>query len=605
VSQRNRWEIDLSNNAFLLRRTAWSKSLLFALTIGLMPAACNAEPPARGGGLLAQLSEGQLKPQGSAPPISSPYGAYLAGLVAQSDGDLESAADYMLQALRYDPDNPELLYPALTLAAATGRHDGTVSLAARILEREPQHSLAVLVMAVEAARQGDLKGAEAQLAVLPGRGFDQVLLPMLNAWIKTGQNDADGGLQALSVLLQGDGGTAVLHGLHAALINEVAGRSDVAAQEYESLLAKTTRPTLRITWLAGSFFERHGQRERAVALYREYVDSAPGSDILEPMLERAEQGGESPAEVASATDGMAEVLFNLAGLLSQEQADDAALIHLHQALALKPDFILAQVLLGEVLQKQGRSREAIAAYRTVPEDSPFSWIVRLRVADELQALDETDMALAELDRLAAERPDSYEPLSRKGNLLRVEERFAEAVEAYDGAIERLEQHGAIEPRHWSLLYFRGIALERSDQWERAEADFKQALGLQPEQPYVMNYLAYSWVEKKQNLDEAEAMLERAVKLRPRDGYIVDSLGWVYFRLGRFDEAVVQLERAVELRPQDPTINDHLGDALWQVGRKNEARFQWHRALSLDPEEDEVPVIEKKIKQGMPVPPENI
>jgi Flp pilus assembly protein TadD len=121
----------------------------------------------------------------------------------------------------------------------------------------------------------------------------------------------------------------------------------------------------------------------------------------------------------------------------------------------------------------------------------------------------------------------------------------------------------------------------------------------------MNYLAYSWVEKKQNLDEAEAMLERAVKLRPRDGYIVDSLGWVYFRLGRYDEAVMQLERAVELRPQDPTINDHLGDALWQVGRRNEARFQWHRALSFDPEEDDVPVIEKKIKQGMAVPPENI
>ncbi len=570
-----------------------------------MPSACSAEPPARGGGLLAQLAEGQLKPQGAAPPISSPYGAYLAGLVAQSDGDLDAAAAYMLQALRYDPDNPELLYPALTLAAATGRREETVSLAARVLEREPQHSLAVLVTAVEAARQGDLKGAEARLAVLPGRGFDQVLLPMLNAWLKTGQADADGGLQALSVLLQGDGGTAVLHGLHAALINEVAGRSDLAGQEYENLLTKTTRPTLRITWLAGSFFERHGQRDRAIALYREYVDSAPGSDILVPMLERAEQGGESPAEVASATDGMAEVLFNLAGLLSQEQADDAALVHLQQALALKPDFILAQVLLGEILQKLGRSQEAIAAYRAVPEGSPFSWIVRLRIADELQELGETDRALAELDRLAAERPDAYEPLSRKGNLLRIEERFAEAVEAYDAAVERLEQQGEIEPRHWSLLYFRGIALERSDQWERAEADFKHALGLQPEQPYVMNYLAYSWVEKKQNLEEAEAMLERAVKLRPRDGYIVDSLGWVYYRLGRYDEAVVQLERAVELRPQDPTINDHLGDALWQVGRKNEARFQWHRALSLDPEEDVVPDIEKKIKQGMSVPPEDI
>jgi tetratricopeptide (TPR) repeat protein len=593
----------LSIIAILLRRAVWAKPALLALVIGCVPAACSAESPARGG-LLAQLAEGDISPQGEAPPIASPYGAYLAGLVAQSDGDLDAAADYMLQALIFDPDNPELLYPGLQLAAATGRREDSVRLASRILKIEPQHSLAVLVMAVEAAREGDLKAAQTQLAVLPGQGFDQVLLPMLNAWLNTGLGDVDGGLQALAVL-QGDGGTGVLHDVHAALINEVAGRAEVAAQLYEALLAEATRPTLRITWLAGSFFERHGQRDRAIGLYREYVQGAPGSDILVPMLERAEQGGESEVEVADAADGMAEVLFNLSGLLSQENADDAALIYLHQALALKPDFMLAQVLLGEILQKQGRSREAIAAYRAVPDDSAFSWIVRLRIADELQVLGETEEALTELDRLAEERPDAYEPLSRKGDLLRSEERFAEAVEAYDEAVARLERQGGIEGRHWSLFYFRGIALEQSDQWPRAEADFQQALGLQPEQPYVMNYLAYSWVEKKQNLDEAEAMLVRAVKLRPRDGYIVDSLGWVYYRLGRFEEAVVQLERAVALRPQDPTINDHLGDALWQVGRKNEARFQWHRALSLEPEEDQVPVIEKKLKDGVTVPPENI
>ena len=593
----------MSNIPFLLRRAGWSRTALLAVAAGLIPAACGAEQPVRSTDLAIQVAQGEVDPQ-PVPPIASPYGAYLAGLVARGDGDLEAAADYMLQALRHDPDNPELLYPALHLTAATGREEQTVDLAGRVLAQEPQHSLSSLILAVDAARQGDLAAAEKRLAALPARGFDQVLVPMLMAWVKAGQGDVDGGLQTLAVL-KSDGGVGVLYSVHAALINEVAGRNDLAAQEYEALLAKTDRPTLRITWLAGSFFERHGQRDRALELYRAFVDDAPGSDILVPMLERAEQGGESPPEGESAIDGMAEVLFNLSGLLSQEQADDAALIHLHQALALKPDFILAQVLLGEILQKQGRNREAIAAYREIPQDSPFGWIVSLRIADELQELGETELALSELDRLADARPDAYEPLSRKGNLLRVEERFADAVEAYDGAIERLERKGEVEPRFWSLYYFRGIALEQSDQWERAEADFKYALGLQPDQPYVMNYLAYSWVEKKKNLDEAEAMLERAVKLRPRDGYIVDSLGWVYYRLGRYDEAVVQLERAVELRPQDPTINDHLGDALWRVGRKNEARFQWHRALSLDPEEDQVPVIEKKINKGMTVPPKEI
>ncbi|WP_193367382.1 tetratricopeptide repeat protein [Pelagibius marinus] len=598
----------MSNLRVFLRRATWSqqakwsRTALIALAAGFVPAACGAESPVLSAGLDSQVV--QAAQPASPPAISSPYGAYLAGLVARSDGDLEAATDYMLQALRYDPDNPAVLLPALQLAAATGRQEDAASLATRVLELEPQHSLATLILAVEAARAGDMEQADALLAGLPQRNFDQVLVPMLRAWVQTGKGDPDTGLETLSVL-KGDRGASVLYGLHAALINEVAGREELAAQEYETLLTSAGRPTVRLTWLAGSFFERHGQRDRALALYRDFVGSSVGSDILQPMLDRAEQGGESPVEVAGATDGMAEVLFNLAGLLSQEQADDAALVYLHQALALRPDFIMAQVLQGEILQKQDRSRAAIAAYRKVPQDSPFGWIVSLRIADELQQLGDNEAALVELDRLADQRPDAYEPMMRKGNLLRIEERFDEAVVAYDEAVARIELSGEIEPQHWSLLYFRGIALERADQWERAEADFKHALGLQPEQPYVMNYLAYSWVEKKQNLDEAEAMLERAVKLRPRDGYIVDSLGWVYYRLGRYEEAVTQLERAVELRPQDPTINDHLGDAFWQVGRKHEARFQWHRALSLDPEEDQVPVIENKIKEGMTTPPEDI
>jgi Flp pilus assembly protein TadD len=155
-----------------------------------------------------------------------------------------------------------------------------------------------------------------------------------------------------------------------------------------------------------------------------------------------------------------------------------------------------------------------------------------------------------------------------------------------------------------MFYFRGIALERLKRWPRAEKDFLQALELEPEQPFVMNYLAYSWVDQNLNLDRATGMLVRAVELRPDDGYIVDSLGWVYYRLGEYRKGVGYLERAVELRPQDPVINDHLGDAYWRVGRRQEARFQWRRALSLGPEEDTAPKIEEKIDRGLGDSPED-
>jgi Flp pilus assembly protein TadD len=227
--------------------------------------------------------------------------------------------------------------------------------------------------------------------------------------------------------------------------------------------------------------------------------------------------------------------------------------------------------------------------------SPYSWSARLHAAADLDGLDRTDEAIALFKQMAAERPTRPGPLVQLGDLLRRKQRFAEAAEAYGGAIARL---GPSEPSQWSLYYSRGIALERSGQWSAAEADLKRALELQPEQPYVLNYLGYSWIDRGENLDEALKMIERAVKLRPQDGYIVDSLGWAHYKLGDYDQAVKQLERAVELRAQDPTINDHLGDVYWQLGRTAEARSQWRRALQFGPEPDDAKAIEGKLATGL-------
>ena len=192
-----------------------------------------------------------------------------------------------------------------------------------------------------------------------------------------------------------------------------------------------------------------------------------------------------------------------------------------------------------------------------------------------------------------ERPDA---LIQLGDILRIQQEYSAAADAYDEAIERL---GGNTKVGWRLLYRRGIAHERAGEWKKAETDFLQALEIEPEQPYVLNYLGYSWVDMGMNFDQAEDMLKRAVELQPDDGYIVDSLGWVYYKLGRFEDAVEQLEKAVELKPDDPTIKDHLGDAYWQIGRYHEARFQWHRALSFNPTEELRATVEAKINGQVP------
>ena len=529
-------------------------------------------------------------------------GDYLAGLHASRHNDLTSAADFMLLALEEDPENFRLLQDTFTLVSAEGRHVEAVRLARRILAQDPDHGGALLVLMIDAVDRDDLDGATSFLESMSDSGINRILKPMLEAWLQVGKGDFDAGMAAIQKLQENDG-FEVLERLHTALIHDVAGRDSLATgAAYDAALEAAPQPALRMVWIAGNYYERHGDADAARTLYDGYLENNDGSGVFEPALQRLAEGNKPQPVVGDFVHGIAETLFNLAGLLTQERAERMALLQVHLALRLEPKFVVARILLGEILEDQSRGALAIAAYRQIDPASPFTWTARLRIAEQLDELGRTDEAAAELEALAEDWQDHYEPLYRLGNLLRGQERFAEAAAAYDRAFERL---GEAQQRHWTLYYLRGIALERSDQWERAEADFLKALELEPEQPYVMNYLAYSWVEQKQHLDEAKDMLARAVELRPTDGFIVDSLGWVYYRLDDFELAVTHLEKAVELRPQDPVINDHLGDAYWKVGRYQEARFQWRRALSLEPEADLIPVIEAKIEKGLQAESERI
>ena len=209
----------------------------------------------------------------------------------------------------------------------------------------------------------------------------------------------------------------------------------------------------------------------------------------------------------------------------------------------------------------------------------------MQKALNLEQIGEGYKAVALLETLARDNPKDYEVPSTLGTLYRSRKDFAKAAEAYDKAVAAAAANG--DEVSWSLYYFRGIAHERTKQWPKAEKDFRQALALQPDQALVLNYLGYSWVDQGMNLDEAFDMLRKAVEQRPRDGYIVDSLGWAFYRLGRYDEALRFLERALELRASDPTINDHLGDVYWRGGRKIEAGFLRDHGRGFKPEAAEL------------------
>ena len=292
---------------------------------------------------------------------------------------------------------------------------------------------------------------------------------------------------------------------------------------------------------------------------------------------------------------MAEALFDLASVVNQPETLDLALLYVRCALDLRPHMVLAQLLLADVLSAQNKPEQSLKILAEVPQSSPYWWSARLRIAANLELLDRIDEAIDQLKEMAAEEPKRAGADMQLGDLLRGKKRFTEAVDAYDEAIRRFEAAGM--PERWSLYYSRGIALERSGQWPRAEADLLHALELKPDQPLVLNYLGYSWIDRGENLERGLKMIQKAVELRPEDGYIVDSLGWAHYRLGDYPSAVQYLEKAIELVPEDPTINDHLGDAYWQSGRPFEARYQWRRALQFGPQDDEIKPIQAKLDGG--------
>lgn len=543
------------------------------------------------GGLLATAKP--ILAANNGQPAQTVTGSFLASRHAQAEREIDKAVDYQLSVLKQDPENLEVMSGAFTLLLMEGRIREAKPLAQRLLEKMPDDTLVSAALLLDDFKSKRFEAIIKRLDGLSDKGINAYSTPLLKAWAQTGLKRYDAALETLKGLGEKPGFKGLVL-THTGAINLVAGRTEAAIRDFEESLGDRDDIPYNVASILGALYEQQGKRDKAKELYQQFAQTHPRSVLLDDDIKRVEKGGKAPIRNYSAVQGAAEALFDMSSALRQRTSRDIAFAFVQMALYLDPQMTLGKVLLADMYESENRLERANAIYTAIDPKSPFAWSTQLRLANNLDRLDKVDDATTRLRTLAKNHPAQADPLIQLGDLLRGRERYDEAVKAYDEAAKRLP---TLERHHWSFFYSRGIALERAKQWSRAEADFLKALDLEPNQPYVLNYLGYSWVDQGLNLDRAQQMIQQAVDLRPNDGYIVDSLGWAHFRLGHFEDAVKELERAVELRPEDPVINDHLGDAYWQVGRRLEARFQWLRARSLNPEAEVLADIEKKLQQG--------
>jgi len=555
--------------------------------------------------LAATLPVQAVQPRESTPlpefePAESLEGNFLAAYIAGASKDTAAAASFYREAVKADPRNTELLERAFVSLLADGALPDAFRAAERLTSRDGTNGLAQLALGVRQIKAGQFAQARQNFA-RSGRGAAADLTAtLLTAWAFAGAGDGKRAQETINKL-KGERTYNTFRDYHAGLIAALTGDQAEAERRLKAAY-EGDRNTLRVVDAYARFEAQAGRTDLAIQAYTDFDKLLPRHPIVRDALNRLKEGKPLTRLVTTAQEGAGEVLYGLGAAGSTQGDELPAVVYLRLALYLAPEHALARLTLADILDRMKQPERANETYAQIPASSPLRLNADVQIGLNLEQMGKGEEAIQHLDAAMKAHPNDIDVITALGNVQRSRKKYEEAAETYSRAISLIGDQPA--SNFWTTFYFRGTAYERAKQWAKAEADLKKALELMPpSQPgaraQVLNYLAYSWVDQNINIDEAFTMLKQAVDASPRDGMIIDSLGWAYFRLGRWDEAMRELEKAIELKPGDPTINDHLGDAYWRAGRRLEGKFQWQHAKDLNPEPEELEKINAKLKDGLP------
>ncbi|HHS94422.1 MAG TPA: tetratricopeptide repeat protein [Rhodobacterales bacterium] len=499
-------------------------------------------------------------------------GSYLAAHVADMANDYRATVQYGARALSQDPSNLGLMEGLIMAEVSLGQIDDAVPVAHRLAALEAENQVAEIVLMADAMKREDWDAMTDLLAA--GGSVGGFLDQMIDAWSAVGKGRVSEAVAKFDAMAKDESiaePALIQKALALALVGDYEGAARIFSGEERVL--DLNRAGIEAYAQVLSQLERNPD---AVAMLEAAFPSTTDEELI---TLRAELAAGKPIPFTATTGprmALAQLFYEVAQSILGQTDPGLVLVYARIATYLDPAHVGAILVTARVFEEMKDNELAAAAYALVPPQDRAYPQAQIGRAIALRRLGDVEAALDVLRALAKAHPELSGVHATLGDTLRYEKRFAEATAHYDAAIALFE---ADAPSQWGTYFSRAITLEREGKWEQAEADFRKALELNPEQPSVLNYLGYSYIERRENFDEALDMIKRAVAARPYDGFIRDSLGWGFYRVGRYKEAVDEMERAVELKPLDPVLNDHLGDTFWAVGRKREAEFQWRRALS--------------------------
>ncbi len=368
---------------------------------------------------------------------------------------------------------------------------------------------------------------------------------------------------------------------------------------FENLTSNEKIDFSRYNYFYANYLTNSGKILKAKKIVNSSLELYPRNLLLNQYkLDLRDDNYENNFSCQNISHVIAEILYISANALSSQYVYSSSNFYLNLSKYLNRNFHSFDTLLAENFYKTENFEKAKKIYNEIgKKGKTFLWYAAKQNAKILIKEKKKDQALKQLT-------NAFNQLSEKSvyekfdyaRFLKNNDRFGESVRFYTEIIEEINKNHPLYPK---ATDGRGVSFERLGEWDKAEKDFLSSLEVSPEQAYVINYLAYSWIEKGVKIEKSLKMLEKANNLRSNDPFITDSLGWALFKLGRYSESKKYLQSALKLMPDDPVINDHYGDVLWKNGNKIQARYYWKNTLNLEDVEDDMKIkIKDKLILGL-------